>query len=119
MSASAERHALREIIVAARIATVCKKPKSIAHLRTLYPDRHGRDNTGMCYICGDPALQDKVICPEHHFEYERGISPSFETWVLEHPDATWNRLYKCSCGSPAQPGDYLCIDCTYEMEVSK
>ena len=61
----------------------------------LNPERHGRDNTGLCFVCGGKVVKGIIWCRTHSegFDLWRKSQPRHSTnvedeirYTLDHPD---------------------------------
>lgn len=49
--------------------------------------RHGQDDTGLCYICGEPIYDKYVFCSEHVQQFDaEGRGVHWMEWIVNHPD---------------------------------
>ena len=59
--------------------------------RKLNPERHGRDSTGMCFVCGYAVEPGKVFCKAHSLRWKL-TKPKMDMmeptiyWTLRQPD---------------------------------
>ena len=54
--------------------------------RELNPKRHGRDSTGMCYVCGHVVVPGKVFCRTHSRRWQL-TKPKAED--IDEPTIYW------------------------------
>lgn len=52
----------------------------------LNPERHGRDSTGKCFVCGDTPASGRVFCKKHLRSYTDKQYYTIWEWAARHPD---------------------------------
>jgi hypothetical protein len=98
------------------------------------PERHGRDDTGRCMICGLTPVIGTIFCVNHRASYDKEYGaerdrrnqgqekyPTMYHWVISHKDFNGRdpavHTHCAECSAPIRDMDYLCNACREQAEL--